>query len=268
MDRTLLSAIVLTAFGTTLIANTRVTPNPQQSNPNYEVKTSDAATPSPSVVWLDLESLSPAARQKLLPLYEQEYGLLQQLDAIKWQALRDTMGGFFTVGAAVVATPPAANRVAEDSAALAGQFGAKSEGTSAPLAAQSPVEMYASVTRAMDLLTQIGSIEKEILSVRKSFSINPSAQTPWDKLFPKSKPKMLTPNEVKNLLTPAANGVVPASCSFIVGYADGCLSSCLHLCNFGGPDPGCNAKCQSDYVKQLAYERRETAKCIAQSVPR
>ena len=134
------------------------------------------------------------------------------------------------------------------------------EATPPLFTARTPAEMYGSVSLAMNLVLQIGEIDKEISSFRKSHHIDPSLKTLWDRLFPKSR--ILTPDQVTNLLTPAAMHMVPDSCP-MKGYAAGCLSSCLHLCNFGGPDAACIAKCKSDYVGQLKMERDGVAQCFA-----
>ena len=63
---------------------------------------------------------------------------------------------------------------------------------------------------------------------------------------------------------PLNSAQVPESCSFLVGYAEGAFSSCMHLCNFGGPDAACQAGCQSQNAKNIAWEKREMANCIRQ----
>lgn len=60
---------------------------------------------------------------------------------------------------------------------------------------------------------------------------------------------------------------VPESCSFLVGYADGALGPCMHLCNFGGPDAACQANCRSQYARNLSWETQAIAKCIRENQP-
>jgi hypothetical protein len=261
MYRKLVLVITLPPFSTFLSAQANNGRNAPQTNTNYQVTTSNGTAPSPAPpVWLDLSSLPTAARQQLLPLYQQEYALLQQLNAVKWQALQDTFGGLAAVGAATVVAPSAASGIEEDSAARAGQYGAKYQGTNAALDAQSPAEMYQSVTHGMDLITRIDMLEKEISRVRKSFSIAPSANTPWDKRFP--GPRKLTPEEVKALLTPAAKAMVPAPCSHLVGNAADILQACMNVaCMFNPCDPAQEAQCQRGYGHDLSFEQKMVSGC-------
>jgi hypothetical protein len=248
MNRTLVLAIVISP--SFLFSSAQ--------NPNYQVTPSDGTVQSPRVEWFDLGSVPEPARSQLLALYRREYALLRELDSVKWEALHDTLGGLFDAIAS--AEEPHASGLVEESAARAGQPGANSNGVNGALDAQSPVQMYESVNRAMDLLMQIGVLDKEITAFRKAHHIDAKLMTPWNKLFPKSK--MLTPSQATALLTPAADRLVPNGCP-MKGYAAGCLSSCMHVCNFGGPDAACQSKCQSDYGRQLRMERDGVAACIA-----
>lgn len=170
---------------------------------SYGVSTSDATVRISSFPPLppqfDLSSVPQQARQQLLPLYQQEYALLQELSSVKWQALRDTLGGL-TNFADAYGSPTAAARVVEESAARSGQYGARSGGNfSDP---HEPAEMYESVNRAMQLLVQIDRVDKEISSVQKANGIGATLRTPWASLFQGTG--RLTPAEVYKLLAPAA----------------------------------------------------------------
>jgi len=237
-------------------------PNSAQ-HPNYEVTTSDATVPSPSVNWLDVGSIQEPARSQLLALYSQEFALIQQLNAVRWVALHDTLGGLLQAGFAV--NNSQAGSVVEESAARAGHNGATYKGVNPALDAQTPVEMYESVNRAMSLVRQIVALEKEILGFKKSHHIDLSLQTPWNKLFPKSK--TLTPDQVVGLLTPAANAVVPTSCGYLIGYASNSLSACMNLACVGGCDGATVSQCQSSYPRDLAWEQKAMAQCIASNAP-
>jgi hypothetical protein len=178
---------------------------PTRSAPpsDFEVKAPGGTMPSPSPPpQFDLNSLPIEAKQQLLPLYNHEYTLLQQLNVVKWQALQDTMKGLATAGAAMAVSPTAASAVAQESAAVAGQAGASFQGTNAALNAQEPAEMYQSVNRAMNLIVRIDGFEKEISRIQKAYNLDPAIRSPWTDLFPSSK--QLTPDEVKKLLAPAA----------------------------------------------------------------
>jgi hypothetical protein len=175
----------------------------------YDVNSSKGTLPSPpQPPQFDLNSVPVGARQQLLPLYKQEYALLQQLSAVKWQALADTLSGLGSIGAALVAQPTAPTNVGEESAARAGQYGAQNRGVNAALDAQEPAEMYSSVDQAMKLLVQIGALEKRISSVQQSYGIDPKVRSPWSALFTGSS--QLTPEGVTTLLLPAAKEAAKA----------------------------------------------------------
>jgi hypothetical protein len=57
--------------------------------------------------------------------------------------------------------------------------------------------------------------------------------------------------------------IAPLDCGFLSGYAAGCLQSCMNLACLGGCDGAMVAQCQSDYPKQLTWERKAMAECKA-----
>jgi len=57
--------------------------------------------------------------------------------------------------------------------------------------------------------------------------------------------------------------VSPSDCGYISGYAAGCLQSCMYLACLGGCDGAMVAQCQSDYNKELAWERKAMMECKA-----
>jgi hypothetical protein len=173
-------------------------------NNSYSVDTSDrtvASLPPPSL--LDLSKAPSQDRQRLAPLYQREYTLLQELNAVKWQALHDTLGGLFVAGSAAIAASSGPSTLGEAAAARGGQSGARVDGVNAALDAQEPTEMYASVDRAMWLLSQIAATDAEISRVQKEYGIDPTMRPLWSSYFQKTK--QLTPTEVIQLLAPAAN---------------------------------------------------------------
>jgi hypothetical protein len=198
------------------------------SQTEFGVQRSDGTVnPSalPPQVLFDLRSASPPAQQALMPLYQQEWSLLQELNTVKWQALGDTLGGLSAIGGPMIAIGSNGSRVANESAARAGTPGYKFKAENAALSAQTQVpgtpasqdvtpvagdrsqsEMYVSVNHAMQLLVQIQSTEEAISGVQKSYGIPPTARTPWSILFPVSK--RLSPSEVSQLL---AQGVTQSS---------------------------------------------------------
>jgi hypothetical protein len=209
------------------------------STAGFEVKSSVGTLPSPSAATLaaqfDLNTVPAKAREQLLPLYQREYALLEDLNVTKWQALGDVLGGLATAGAAAFATPTTASRVAEDSAALAEQYKARFRGADAAQSEQEPAEMPESVKHGMKLLNQINDVEAEISIVQKSYGLDPAARSPWSQFAP----RRLTPKEVIALLTPAAKeaakSVIPPqapakeSRQACWNRVQSCSSACLSL---------------------------------------
>jgi hypothetical protein len=171
----------------------------------YQVQKSDGTVvPSslPPQVLFDLRAQSPAAQQALLPLYQREWGLEQQLNAVKWQALADTLAGL-SMAVGGLTDGSAGALAANNAAARAGTPGVNFKGENAATNAQQPAETPESVTTAMYLVNQIGATEDAISRTQKAYGISPTARTPWTILFPSSS-KTLTPAEVTKLLETAA----------------------------------------------------------------
>jgi hypothetical protein len=231
-------------------------PSQQQSSSGFEVSTSDGtARPSPPPPQFNLNSVPVEARRQLLPLYQQEYSLLQELSGVRWQALSDTLGGLASIGAHVTASPTAPANIVEESAARAGQYDARYPGVNAALDAQEPAEMYASVKRAMQLLLQIDQIDKQISRVQQAYGIGAASRPPWASLFPASN--QLTPAEVYKLLAPAAKQAAgeadPGAAALERAVQDIALAqkeqeafvACTNACPWDstGVGPACVARC-------------------------
>jgi hypothetical protein len=171
----------------------------------YQLNKSDSTiVPSslPPQVLFDIRSASPAAQQALLPLYEQEWKLEQQLNEVKWQSLADTLGG---LSMAVAGAFDNAGRLAANNlAAEAGVPGYRFKGENAATSAQEPAEMPRSVIAGMNLVNQIQTTEEAISRTQKRFGIPATARTPWSILFPDNS-KALSPDEVVKMLAPAAH---------------------------------------------------------------
>jgi len=103
----------------------------------------------------DLRSASPAAQQTLLPLYQREWALEQDLSTVRWAALGDTLRGLAKIGGSTIGIGGAGSRVVDESAAVAGTPGSKFKGENAALSAKQPADMYESVNKAMYLVNQI-----------------------------------------------------------------------------------------------------------------
>src|ERR1035438_7324106 len=120
--------ILMLMFTFVSVPQTFGSPNPESQQPGagYDVAQSDRTVPSPAPPPVfDLGSVSPAAKQRLLPLYRQAYRLLQELSRVRLQALSDTLVGLANIGAASLATPTTASSTVQESAAVAGQYGAR-----------------------------------------------------------------------------------------------------------------------------------------------
>jgi hypothetical protein len=175
-----------------------------ESQSQYRVDRSDSTVaPSslPPQVLFDLRAQSPAAQQALLPLYQREWGLEQQLNAVKWQALADNLMGL-AVAVGGLTDGSAGARAANNAAARAGTPGTTFKGENAATSAQQTAGTPESVNTAMYLVNQIGATEDAISRTQNIYGISPTARTPWSILFPPSK--KLTPAEVTKLLEPAA----------------------------------------------------------------
>lgn len=175
----------------------------QSSGGGFQVNRSQTTATSPTLRKpLDLDSIPVGAKQRLLPLYKQEYALIKELDGTKWQALFDVLSGLASTAGGSITSNAAAKSV-QESAARAGQYGARYHGVEPatdPLetSPSGPAEMHPSVNRGMELLIQIDVLEKQISRVQNAFGIDPTARTPWSALFP--GPMWLTPDEVTKLL--------------------------------------------------------------------
>jgi hypothetical protein len=197
-----LMAMLLTVGN--LLSHTKGSPEPQ-----YEVKPSNGtiASPPPPPNF-NLESIPAGARLQLLPLYQQEYRLLQELSVVRWQALGDTLGGLASVAGPALTSTGAAD-VVRNSAANAGQYGATNKGVNAAADAQTPAEMYQSVDRAMKLLVRIGELDKQISTIQQAYGLDPNVKSPSPWVLFGSR--TLTPAEVKKLLEPAAKDAAKAA---------------------------------------------------------
>jgi len=217
----------------------------QQSTGDYQVNRSAPTATATLPTQYDLSSLPEAPRERLLPLYRQEYGLLQQLREIGLQALSDVLMGIASsVGSATKSAAKSVN-VTEESAASAGQYGARSGGVSAVGDAKRPRDDYESISRARDLLIRIDSLERQISAVNLLYGINPSTRSPWLQ----SIRGELTPAEVQGILQQAVvNSAKPVGAQQL--GAPTCRSgnairacgrtydACAHSCGDPHPDPG------------------------------
>ena len=152
--------------------------------------------------WLYAKSISPEARQKLLPLYQQEHDLLQELNRLKWPLAQETAAGLFSGGAGTVraVNSPAGVTAVEESAARAGQYGAEYRGANAALTAQKPskLETLPGVARVREIILEVAKIDEQIAATRRQYSIETMGPA-----APQGS-KQLSPEEVKKLLALAA----------------------------------------------------------------
>lgn len=196
----------------------------------YEVRQSDgtlAPSSLPREVLFDLRAASSSAQQALLPLYQQEWELEQQLSTVKWQALSDTLMGLAAIGASTIGAGSTGTGLANDAAAIAGVPGVRFKGTNAALSAIKPADMYESVSKAMYLVNQIQATNDAISRTQRAYGLPATARTPWSMLFPSSK--TLTPVEVNKLLEPAAKAVAKVSSSVEYFKRRNALEDAAHL---------------------------------------
>jgi hypothetical protein len=182
----------------------------------------------PRYDWLYANSIAPAARYQLLPLYQKADELFQELSAIEGPVAYDTLSGF------LFAPSNAAQRTVQESAGTIQPY-------NAALSAQQPNET-ANQNRAEQILKELDSIGQQIYDIRKTYHIETIGPA---RSALAQRPKNLTPDEVKQLLAPAlkeAAKPVAADCS-----------KSVNSCPFPQLSTGGAVTPQSDFDALRAY---------------
>ena len=187
-------AVLLAALSSTICLSAQSNPGSTTIGPRWNVNNAYL----PQYDWLYSRAISPEARYQLLPLYQEADRLLQELSFIRPGLANDVASG---VGSPLASEAPS---TAEESAAGAGQYGARYRCIDAYSSSLNPTDTT-NVDRTKDIVTRLDEIDKQIYDLRQKYgieTISPTPKSPWSVLFQRTK--LLTPDEVKKLLVPAA----------------------------------------------------------------
>jgi hypothetical protein len=230
--------------------------------------------------WLFSPSISPEARAQLLPLYQRELALLNELNFNKWRFLAEHSQqlGAALAGAAASALPAAATLV-EESAARAGQRGAAIRGENAALAAQDLPDEVPSATRGRAIILELDRTRKQIGAIRMKFgieTIGPATFRPKElsdenlarivSSMGSVAAKPITPATIPPALAPPSSASAPRDCSgkadAVARYERSVANDEWFVANTSGEAQGLWANTLQTSRRFLAEARTELAECL------